>query len=316
MNEFEFSRLFEKFPEKEPKLLKRKYPRIFASILAKWNNPKEENKYLGDLIIDGRGDRLGFEQEIISEILFISKVYSKWIKSRAKKASQEILKELSVEKMHEIDLELEKWSEPMAEKMALLISWIKTNESRKILEFCTINRFDINQRDDTGKTLLMHAVIENQEDVVMRLISEGKANPHFKDNAGNTALHWALVKNNERLMDILLFFGADPNAVNKKGVSPFSLSSIKNELRFLKRLYEYGGDLDSRDIEGNSVLHKAVLAKNKEIVMFIINSGGSVNLPNKHQQTPEFLAQNSDLKSVFDNFKAQKLMEQVERERR
>lgn len=50
--------------------LERKYPRIIEHVVELWNKDALDH-YLNDLMIDDRGNRHGFPEEIASEILFL-----------------------------------------------------------------------------------------------------------------------------------------------------------------------------------------------------------------------------------------------------
>jgi ankyrin repeat protein len=70
------------------------------------------------------------------------------------------------------------------------------------------NGLSINKGDSDGKTLLHHAVIGNQEKIVMNLIEDYKADVNAKDKSGKTPLAYAAQAQNERIAAVLRTAGA------------------------------------------------------------------------------------------------------------
>ena len=60
---------------------------------------------------------------------------------------------------------------------------------------------------------------------------------------GDTLLHLATRRMNEKSVKMLLRIGADPNARNKIGRTPLHEAAISGSLKILQLLVEYGGDL-------------------------------------------------------------------------
>ena len=69
--------------DKYPHALEKRFPHIFAKILAWWTFPTME-KYLDELMLDTRGGkREGFPPEVAMEIFNISVIYDKQRKKPA-----------------------------------------------------------------------------------------------------------------------------------------------------------------------------------------------------------------------------------------
>ena len=71
------------------------------------------------------------------------------------------------------------------------------------------NGLDVNKGDSDGKTLLHHAVIGNQTQIVMDLIEQYKADPNVKDKSGHTPLQYAIQAGNQRIAQMLQTEGAE-----------------------------------------------------------------------------------------------------------
>lgn len=59
--------------------LERHFPRISRELAARWNGP-DIDAYLDSLLIDMRGNRMGFPSEILEEIMFLAGI--RWYQSR------------------------------------------------------------------------------------------------------------------------------------------------------------------------------------------------------------------------------------------
>ena len=54
--------------------LEQHYPRIAKGIVLQWGHPQLD-QYVDQLLIDERGDREGFPEEVASELLFLQQVH-------------------------------------------------------------------------------------------------------------------------------------------------------------------------------------------------------------------------------------------------
>jgi len=143
-----------------------------------------------------------------------------------------------------------------------LIAAIYRKEKRRILEAIRKGA-DINACDEDGRSPLMHAILaEDADPEIVRLLIDNGANVNLKDYGQEwTALHFAArdchieivkilidngaeidprntfgntplmeavynCKGNPEIIEMLLIYGADKNAVNNYGVSPASLAEI------------------------------------------------------------------------------------------
>lgn len=59
--------------------LERRFPRIARELMARWKG-REIDSYLDSLLIDDRGDRMGFPEEVLEEIMFLAGV--RWHQTR------------------------------------------------------------------------------------------------------------------------------------------------------------------------------------------------------------------------------------------
>ncbi|MDY0277037.1 MAG: ankyrin repeat domain-containing protein [Acholeplasma sp.] len=185
------------------------------------------------------------------------------------------------------------------------------------------NTFDINQKDDSGKSILHYAVIGNAFEVINELIKRG-VNVNIQDNNLETPLFDCARKGKLEIAKILIINYAKVNITNKDHETPFHLASAKGNKEFLKLLVEndaipntltndkkypvhyaiLAGKIDVikylltlanqpftlLDFMNNTLLHFAATTTNDLLIFYLISEGLNPNLMNKDLETPLFNA--------------------------
>ena len=135
--------------------------------------------------------------------------------------------------------------------------------------------FDVNTRDDTGRTPLILAVVQGREEIVDFLLANG-ANIHAVDKYGMSAI-WSIIRTiyeggflQERLnnhINIIKVLGKKDNTIFKLQKSLTGNNSIsilhyaiglKLDRKVIKALISAGAPLDAKDSEGNTILVPAL----------------------------------------------------------
>ncbi|PRP85099.1 putative phosphatidylinositol-4-phosphate 5-kinase [Planoprotostelium fungivorum] len=165
----------------------------------------------------------------------------------------------------------------------------------------------INSRTTGGITLLQVLAISprgrNQEEVVeiaKSLINRG-ARVNAKDNQGWTTLHCACYRAQLAFVQLLVDRSANVLALTMDksiGASflvqhDFSEHISENvlQLKLLSRMLDCGVPVNFQNGEGNSLLHQAVgNGGSKDITLFLLGRGASVNITNDLGQTAILLA--------------------------
>uniref|UniRef100_A0ABD2XEW2 Uncharacterized protein n=1 Tax=Trichogramma kaykai TaxID=54128 RepID=A0ABD2XEW2_9HYME len=118
-------------------------------------------------------------------------------------------------------------------------------------------------------------------------------NINIQTTAGNTPLHLAVSLGNEKVVELLLRQGADPNLANNDGDTALHLICKRygdNDL--MKILFEVCDQLkkkvqvDVRDQLGNTPLHWALFHGQKKEVEFLLKRGANPNACNSELVTP------------------------------
>jgi uncharacterized protein len=101
-----------------------------------------------------------------------------------------------------------------------------------------------------------------------------------------SALHWAAYRNDLDAVKRLLAEGADPNAVNRFGVTPLHEAATIGNAAMLEALLDAGGDANAAFGEGETVLMTAARAGDTASVKTLLAHGGKPDATeNWHGQT-------------------------------
>ncbi len=78
-----------------PKFLPQNYPRIANRIALLWSEPTLMRPYLDELMVDGRGNREGFPQEVLIELGSLKHLYNKELYPEQTDVWSKILSQIS-----------------------------------------------------------------------------------------------------------------------------------------------------------------------------------------------------------------------------
>ncbi len=144
--------------------------------------------------------------------------------------------------------------------------------------------FDINGRDQHGRTPLLMAVLANNVTAVKRLLKKG-ADPTIRDNKGFTPFHLAVI--NDRDCEILKLLLANENVdinetTSKKGWTALYLAIVNSNVTTTRVLLSKGANPNLADKDGWTPLHwAAMFTKDTDIVKLLLNHPNvEVNLMN------------------------------------
>lgn len=94
-------------------------------------------------------------------------------------------------------------------------------EFKKLMQ---ANKFDFDEQDENGKTLIMHLIESQAPTEFLWFCLEFFADPNIQDKQGNSPLHYAFLSTNKNYIYILLLFNADSKIRNNDDKEPFEMT--------------------------------------------------------------------------------------------
>ncbi|KAK4653581.1 hypothetical protein QC762_508160 [Podospora pseudocomata] len=151
------------------------------------------------------------------------------------------------------------------------------------------NPGNMNVQDSMGRTPLAWAAAKGDVQTVATLLSFG-ADPNIMDVQISGPLSNAAAQGHTACVELLLEAGADPDPLPPKGVqkgSPLSVASRNSkDATLLKRLLDFGADVNTRTVEGKTPLFHATRNDNASFAMLLLEYGADLNATAVTRETP------------------------------
>jgi len=165
---------------------------------------------------------------------------------------------------------------------------------------------DVDEKDALGYTSLHYALNSASHDVARTLLKAGANIRTAVYKNGRTTLHEALrCANHPEIVEALLAKGADPNAKDNAGLTPFHYAASATHLRpvciqeFVEALLNAGANIHAKDNDGRTPLH---YANRPEIVHTLVAKGADVHAKDNHGQTPLDFASHWPVRSALQMY--------------
>ncbi|TDG36502.1 ankyrin repeat domain-containing protein [Pedobacter changchengzhani] len=202
---------------------------------------------------------------------------------------------------------------------------------QEIINYFISKGVDVNLADKDGNTAFIMASGSNKDLSTIKLLAKNIQNINHVNLKGTSALAMAFKGNSAEIVQFLVDSGADLSAVDKRGDniasylfqgystrnladfdsklklltdkgfdfkttqsngnSLYHLALAKNDLSLLKRLEPLKIDVNLKNADGYTVLHKAAMtAKNVEILNYLISIGAKKDATTEFKETAYDLA--------------------------
>jgi uncharacterized protein len=182
------------------------------------------------------------------------------------------------------------------------------NRELATLELLRAGITNVNQANKAGHTALTLAVKGNSPEVVDYLLKNG-AKADIKDAKGETLVAYLFESYNPRQaadfeakMAALKTAGVDFTKPQQNGNTLYHLAVATNDVNLLKKVQELGIDVNAKNKEGFTALHKAaMLAKDDAVLKYLLSIGA------KKEITTSFSETAFDLASENENISRQQI---------
>lgn len=144
---------------------------------------------------------------------------------------------------------------------------------------------DVGAKNKNGGTPLMHASVGGSLDIVNLLLREGA---DVNERAGNgwSALMLASAKGFSRIVKRLIQVKGEPNIRDVFGWTPLMHAVEQNRKDVIELLVSSpNGEIDNRNIDGVTALHRAAALGYIEIVRILLAVGARADLPDQTGRT-------------------------------
>ena len=146
---------------------------------------------------------------------------------------------------------------------------------------------DINEQDNSGRTLLHNLIREKKDAFVDVLLGCDGLDVNILDYEDFSPMYYACKYAKPATVRALLQMGADIDAQNGKTNEPLALTACKaRRLDVLEVLCEFGADINIADSSGQSLLHTACAELDVEWIRFLIASGAKTSASDSKGDTP------------------------------
>ncbi len=160
---------------------------------------------------------------------------------------------------------------------------------------------DINQKNKAGETALSMAVRNNSAEAIRFLLNHG-ADVKVRD-AKNNSLGFNLFDSYSRRqarefgpkLEVLTSSGLDLNAPQGDGSTIYHLAVAKNDMELLKMIESYKSNVNAKNKEGLTALHRAaMMSKDDEILKYLLSIGADKSAKTGMDETAFELARDNE----------------------
>ena len=176
---------------------------------------------------------------------------------------------------------------------------------QKLVETLLSKSKNVNAANEKGETALMNAFANGSSDVAAILLKNGANAKAIDKNGNNLVYYWfnsfkptPAGKAGETPKDdfseklsLLKTAGLDIKAAQKNGSTLLHIAADKGDLALMRKALEFDIDINAKDADGNTALHKVALtAKDDKILQLLVKAGAKKDISTEFGETAYDLA--------------------------
>lgn len=276
-----FARIFAERPEAYPHALEAQFARILDRIGELWGRP-ELSAYFEDLLLDRRGGRQGFPDQVARDIFRLNATYETMLRNGEVQDPWAYEPEIVAQEHQRFAGEFSRA--------------VERNDVARMVELLDRGMpVDIRLRD--GWTPLMIATFNSCEDAAMLLLKRG-AKVTVSDADGYTPLHWASLNGFARAVPEILRRGGEVDATTRFGITALIQAASRGHVQVMRCLLDRGARANHQEHEGWTALHKAIANGHLEAALLLLSRGANAALAHRSGLTAADIARSSKRASM------------------
>jgi ankyrin repeat protein len=178
----------------------------------------------------------------------------------------------------------------------------KTVKDIEIYKYFLSKGVDINQVDKYGNSALTNAIQNNTSKITDFLI-QNKSDVHVLDKKGNNIGYYLVKSYNDKKpeefklnLNLLIKNGFNIKENQQNGNTLFHLALDKKNINLLKEINDLGIPINTKNKDGFTVLHKAVMiAKNEAIIKYLLSIKADKNIKTDFNESVYDLANENEI---------------------
>ena len=147
----------------------------------------------------------------------------------------------------------------------LMLATQRTRERNQYLQYFKYFLREKNLQDEKGRTALMYAVMQNNNDV-LKVLLDSSADANLQDNKGRTVLMYLIARKNYKGIKILLDYKCDVNLADNDGVTPLMYALRSGDQRLVNLFGRRATKWDTTTIKGERAVHYAIMGRNNNLI--------------------------------------------------
>ncbi|CAG8094086.1 unnamed protein product [Penicillium salamii] len=171
------------------------------------------------------------------------------------------------------------------------------SKSKFVME-ALLQQIHVDVRDQAGRTALSHSAEIGNFEITKLLLKEGalvstrqySLSISHRDS-GKSPIHWAAMKGHKHIVELLLQYGANPNARTTSGRTPAQEAAAASHRELLAFLLSKNADINTQAYSDVwSPLHEVIYLNNIEMVELLVDHGAHLNARLTSSKTPLHMA--------------------------